>query len=378
MLNMGGPADPADTEAFLHRLFSDPEMITLGGGWKQRLFANQISKRRAPSVRAQYEQIGGSPIGKYTDMQGAAMCRMLDHLHPSSAPHKNYTCFRYISPMTDAVLDAMDADGVEHAVAFSQYPQWCCNTSGSSMNHLWRELERKGMEQRFTWSIIDRWFLADGYIDALADKIEICLHDKFSESERESVCVLFSAHSIPMKTVQRGDPYVFEVASTVKSVMQRLKARARERGEEGRVPQHQVSWQSKVGFLPWMTPSTEQVVKAVGDKGRVRSLLVVPFVFTSDHIETLYELDIEYREVAEKHGVKKYVRCEALNDSQVFVEGLAQVVREHLEAKQNYSEQYTLRCHDCVNEDCRRIENPRFGVREGEGEVEEAMRSKSL
>merc|ERR1712013_159505 len=253
---------------------------------------------------------------------------------------------------------------------------WCCNTSGSSMNHLWRELKRKNMTTRFEWSIIDRWFLADGYLNALADKIESALFGEFTESERENLCVLFSAHSIPMKTVQRGDPYVFEVVSTVKAVMQRLKERATARGE--RVAQHQVSWQSKVGFLPWMTPSTEEVVKSVGAKGRTDNLLVVPFVFTSDHIETLFELDIEYREVAEKSGVKKYVRCAALNDSEVFVQGLTDVVREHLEEGRNYSEQYTLRCHNCVNEDCRRIENPRFKLEEGVKEKEGKQEQKAL
>merc|ERR1719189_3744 len=124
------------------------------------------------------------------------------------------------------------------------------------------------------------------------------------------------------------------------------------------VPRHQLSWQSKVGFLPWMTPSTEDVVKAIGDKKRYPNLLVIPFVFTSDHIETLYELDIEYEEVAKKHGIEKYVRCDALNESEIFIEGLADIVKEHIDDKVNYSEQYKLRCHNCTNEECRSIINP--------------------
>jgi len=223
------------------------------------------------------------------------------------------------------------------------------------------------MEQTFAWSIIDRWFLSDGYIDALIDKIVSGITQQFTASERENLCLLFSAHSIPMKSVQKGDPYVFEVSSTVKLVMKRLSERLRDGSLDipgCRVaPHHQLCWQSKVGFLPWMTPSTEDVVKQIGENKRYKNVMVIPFVFTSDHIETLFELDIEYREVAEKHGIEKYVRCEALNESEIFIEGMAQVVKQHIDNEENYSEQYKLRCHNCTNEECRKIVNPvhKFG-----------------
>lgn len=99
-------------------------------------------------------------------------------------------------------------------------------------------------------------------------------------------------------------------------------------------------------------------MKAIGEKKRYDNLLVIPFVFTSDHIETLYELDVEYEEVAKESGVKEYVRCDALNDSKIFINGLANVVKEHIDEKRIYSEQYKLRCHNCVNADCRKIINP--------------------
>lgn len=140
----------------------------------------------------------------------------------------------------------MAADGVEHAIAFSQYPQWCCNTSGSSYNHLWRELKAKGMEDTFKWSIIDRWFMSDGYIDALIDKIVHSINTKMSLEQRQNLCLLFSAHSIPMKTVQKGDPYVFEVSATVKMVMARMNERVQSgdiqiEGLSDNVPHHQLS-----------------------------------------------------------------------------------------------------------------------------------------
>ena len=258
----------------------------------------------------------------------------------------------------------MEKDGVEHAIAFSQYPQWCCNTSGSSYNNLWRELKRMKMENTFKWSIIDRWFLNNGYIDALIDKIVSNITNKFTEQERDNLCLLFSAHSIPMRSVEKGDPYVFEVSSTVKMVMNKLSQRIKngEINNLNEIPHHQLCWQSKVGFSSWMTPSTENVVKAVGKNKRYKNVMVIPFVFTSDHIETLYELDIEYKEVAHNNGIENYVRCDALNDSQIFINGLAQIVKEHIDDQCNYGEQYKLRCHGCVNEDCRKIINPLYQI----------------
>ena len=163
-----------------------------------------------------------------------------------------------------------------------------------------------------------------------------------------------------------GDPYVFEVSATVKQVMETLTDRV-DNGkldfdiDKNNMPHHQLTWQSKVGFLPWMVPSTEHVVKSIGKNKRYDNVIVVPFVFTSDHIETLYELDIEYGKVAKESGIKNYIRCGALNDSEIFINGLADIVNEHLKNGENYSKQYKLRCHDCTNEMCRKIENPKFG-----------------
>ena len=105
MLNMGGPSDPADTQQFLHRLFSDSDIIPFGGGLIQKVFADTISKTRTPKVQKQYEEIGGSPIQKYTDLQGQEMCKILDKISPQTAPHKSYTCFRYMQPFTEQVTN---------------------------------------------------------------------------------------------------------------------------------------------------------------------------------------------------------------------------------------------------------------------------------
>ena len=142
MMNMGGPSTPDETGPFLQRLFQDRDIIELPGGpFVQKYLGEFIAKRRTPDVQAQYELIGGSPIRKWTELQGKEMCKILDVTNPDSAPHKAYTAFRYAHPLTDEALDDMEADGVKRVVAFSQFPQWSCTTSGSSLNELWKTIK---------------------------------------------------------------------------------------------------------------------------------------------------------------------------------------------------------------------------------------------
>lgn len=319
LLNMGGPSRPEDTRSFLKNLFSDRDIIDLGGGRFQQWAGELVSKRRTPGVQAQYEVIRGSPIRRWTEYQGAEFVKQLDELHPATAPHKAYVAFRYADPLTEEALTQMKADGVERAVAFTQYPQFSCTTSGSSFNHLWRTSRRLGLEDAFQWSIIDRWPTHPTYIRALAKLIRKGLQG-FPVAEREKAVIMFSAHSLPMKTVLKGDPYVPEIAATVHAVMQEL----------GHSNTHILAWQSKVGYLPWMGPSTEDVIKKLGAKG-CRSVLAVPVAFTSDHIETLYEIDVEYKEEAEKVGIKHFLRSESLNGEPLLIQAQAEIVAEHLE-----------------------------------------------
>eukprot|EP00038_Savillea_parva_P015579 m.14385 g.14385 ORF g.14385 m.14385 type:complete len:406 (+) comp3147_c0_seq1:83-1300(+) len=355
MLNMGGPATPKETGPFLKRLFTDGDIIPLGP--LQNVLGNFIAKRRTPKVAAQYEQIGGSPIRRWTEHQGAEMCRILDETRPESAPHKAYTAFRYAHPLSEETLKEMDEDGVERVIAFSQYPQWSCTTTGSSMNELWRQLKALKLEDRFKWSIIDRWPLHDGYLNAVANRINRALAG-FSTEDREKVLLLFSAHSVPMKVVEKGDHYVGEVAASVKGVMAKVEGLVRN-GEfaTSHVPKHMLAWQSKVGFLPWMVPKTSDAIEGLGKRNN-RHVLVVPIAFTSDHIETLFEIGIEYAEEAEEAGITDFRFTDGLNDSPIFAQALADMVASHLDSGELYSPQYKVKCLGCVKPLCRQIVNP--------------------
>lgn len=171
---MGGPSTLDEVGDFLSRLFHDRELIQLP--WQSRL-APLIAARRTPKIREQYAKIGGgSPILRWTRTQGAAMAQLLDELHPETAPHKAYTAFRYAQPLTGVALDEMRADGVQRAVAFTQYPQYSCSTTGSSLNELYRELARRskegGPEKDMSWSVIDRWPTHPGLVDVSVAQLD--------------------------------------------------------------------------------------------------------------------------------------------------------------------------------------------------------------
>ncbi|HYW32685.1 MAG TPA: ferrochelatase, partial [Gemmatimonas sp.] len=186
MMNLGGPETLDDVEPFLLRLFADRELLKLP---LQDTLGKFIAKRRTPKVRALYDNIGGgSPILRWTRAQGEGMCARLDELSPETAPHRFYVAFRYTKPFADDALLAMKADGIERAIAFTQYPQWSCTTTGSSLNDLWRALARTGLEKAFQWSIVDRWGDHGSFVTAMAQAVVEGLQ-QYPAEERDDVLV---------------------------------------------------------------------------------------------------------------------------------------------------------------------------------------------
>ena len=344
MLNLGGPATLDDVRPFLRELFADREIIHLPF---QRWLGPLIARRRTPKVRGLYASIGGgSPILRYTEAQGLGMVARLDRLSPQTAPHKFYIAFRYTHPSSDDALRSMQADGVERAVAFTQYPQFSCSTTGSSLNELWRAAARTGLGDAFEWSLIDRWPVHQGFIEAMTETVRDGLGE-FEPADRAKVLILFSAHSLPLDVIDRGDSYPQEVGASVQRVVEGLA-----------LPNPYIlAYQSDVGPVRWLGPRTEQVLRRLGARGH-KHVLVVPIAFTSDHIETLSELDREYGEVAHDAGITHYKRAPALNDRPRFLDALAEIVKEHLASGLAHSSQYPTHCAGCTNPQCRNILNP--------------------
>ncbi|KAF2138192.1 uncharacterized protein K452DRAFT_290782 [Aplosporella prunicola CBS 121167] len=362
-MNMGGPSTTDEVGDFLSRLFSDGDLIPLGR--MQNYLGRFISVRRTPKIQKQYAEIGGgSPIRKWSEHQAAEMCKILDEISPATAPHKPYVAFRYANPLTEDMYARLFEDGFGkgrggRAVAFTQYPQYSCSTTGSSLNELWKwrsRLEGKRADEdnnngvaeadgSITWSVIDRWPVHPGLVEAFARNIEATLKE-YPAEVRDKVVLLFSAHSLPMSVVNRGDPYPAEVAATVYAVMQRL----------GMRNPYRLVWQSQVGPSAWLGAQTSDTVANYIKKGQ-KELVLVPIAFTSDHIETLFELDKEIIAEAEELG-GDVRRVESLNGSKVFIRALADIAKEHLESGLACSKQMGLRCPACTSERC--AESKRF------------------
>ena len=209
-----------------------------------------------------------------------------------------------------------------------------------------RAAGRTGLEPAFRWSVIDRWPVHPGFIAAMAETVREGL-EQFAPEERDRVLLLFSAHSLPLHIVDRGDPYPQEIGASVQAVLERLALPNR----------YLLAYQSEVGPVRWLGPSTERVIRRLGERGETR-VLVVPIAFTSDHIETLSELDREYGELAHRVGITQYRRAPALNDRPAFIDAIADLVSDHLRSGEVCSTQYPFHCPGCVNPQCRNVLNP--------------------
>jgi protoporphyrin/coproporphyrin ferrochelatase len=344
MMNLGGPKTLDDVNPFLRALFEDREIIQLPA---QKWLGPFIADRRTKKIQQHYAEIGGgSPILAWTEEQGRGMVERLDRLSPATAPHKFYVAFRYIEPTSETALKQMAADGVTRAVAFTQYPQFSCSTTGSSLNELWRAARRVGLADRFTWSVLDRWPTHPGFADAMAETVRQGLA-KFAPEDQDDVLLVFSAHSLPLDVIDRGDAYPAEIGASVHEVMERI----------GYDREYLITYQSDVGPVRWLGPSTESVLKELGAKKR-KNVLVVGIAFTSDHIETLHELDIEYGELAHESGITHFHRAPALNGMPAFQDALADLVAGHLADGVACTPNYGLRCPGCVNPQCRNVLKP--------------------
>ena len=275
----------------------------------------------------------------WTERQGKLMESLLDSMSPQTAPHKSYVAFRYAPPLTDQSIAQMKQDGVQRAIALTLYPQYSCSTTGSSLNALHKALNKFDAAGEMQWSVIDRWPTHPKLVEAFATHIEASL-ETYAPDERKDVVLLFSAHSLPMSVVNRGDPYPAEVAATVHNVMQRL----------GHSNPFRLVWQSQVGPSQWLGPKTDQVIEGYAKLGK-KHLLAVPIAFVSDHVETLFELDIEYGHLAKQKGIS-FKRVESLNDNPVFIEALAELVHKHIKEGYPMSSQLPLRCPLCSNASC--------------------------
>jgi len=306
---MGGPDTLNGVRPFLFRLLSDHDLIPLpAGAITQPIFAWAVSGLRARKVRRYYEEIGGgSPIGKITETQREAL---ENALRETGGNFKVYVGMRYWHPMSKHAALGMKEDGVSRLIVLPLYPQYCAATTGSSFKDLRRWLS--WADCSFNVTEIRSYPDHPGYVAALAETVATAIQGV----DREGMFILFSAHGIPERLVRGGDPYRAETEATVAAVMRSFPD----------IP-HSLSWQSRTGREPWLSPDTVDEVTRLASEG-VRRLVVVPVSFASDNIETLHELDIRLADHATKMGIQSFHRAPALNDSPSFIEALKTIVME--------------------------------------------------
>lgn len=317
LLNLGGPDSLADVRPFLYNLFSDPEIIRLPFRWLQKPLAWLIATRRSKTSEANYAQIGGaSPLREITEQQAQALQESLAQQGVSA---KIYIGMRYWHPFTEAALAQIKADGIEELVILPLYPQFSISTSGSSFRLIESLWQADPELQKIRYTIIPSWFNNHGYVQAMVALLRQEL-DQLPEPNKATI--FFSAHGVPVSYVtEEGDPYQAEIEACVHLIMQAL----------GRTNPHVLAYQSRVGPVEWLKPYTEEVIPELATDG-VQELVVVPISFISEHIETLQEIDMEYRELAEESGIHTFRRVPALNTHPEFIAGLRDLVMTALDA----------------------------------------------
>ena len=310
LMNLGGPDSLDAVEPFLRNLFRDPAIIGAPGPVR-RLLARLIARRRGPEAREIYRTIGGrSPLLEETEAQAAALRQALADLGAVEVA----VAMRYWHPMSDEAARRVAAFRAERIVLLPLYPQFSTTTVASSLA-AWRAAAKAAGITAPTHSVCCYpW--ADGLIEAHAALIESLLE---AAAEAGKPRLLFSAHGLPKRVVARGDPYRWQIEETARHIVARL-------GRDDL--DWSVCYQSKVGRLAWLEPSTvDELDRAGCDRVPV---VLVPIAFVSEHSETLVELDVTYREHARAAGVPAYHRVPALGTHPAFIEGLAGLVRSAL------------------------------------------------
>lgn len=312
LLNFGGPWTLADVKPFLYRLFSNPSVLVGVPAPLRQMLAFAIAQVKGPSSVRSYESIGGSsPQLKWTEAQAEGLRRLLN------GGVRVEVGMRSAEPSIERALRRLKDWGASRLVLLPLFPQFSTTTTGTCFQEVKDSLERLNWSP--PTSEVKNWPDHPGYVALLHRTVEEAVRVAEAEREREGasdpVHVLFSAHSLPLKIVERGDPYSLDVWRTIDAVKGGL-----------RQP-WSLCFQSRNGRLPWLQPYTEDEIMRLAREG-VRRLVVVPVSFVSDHIETLYELDQLYADLARRQGVTHYYRARAFNDDPEFPKVLRSILAE--------------------------------------------------
>ena len=306
LFNLGGPDKLESVKPFLFNLFNDPAILNLPTFLRYPL-AKLISIRRAPTAKKIYEELGGSsPILKLTLNQSSALEEKLNQSDDKNL-YKCFVVMRCWHPRAEEVIENVKLYNPEEVILLPLYPQYSAATSGSSIRE-WHDVCEKKRYKTKTSTICcypTENFFVKSHVEEIFKKIQNLNNFK----------LIFSAHGLPEKNIKKGDPYQWQVEQSVKKIVESLNIENLD---------WILSYQSRVGPLKWIGPSTEDVIIENSKLGK--KIVLVPIAFVSEHSETLVELDIEYKELANKNGCKDYIRVSALGTNANFINALSSLV----------------------------------------------------
>jgi protoporphyrin/coproporphyrin ferrochelatase len=314
LFNLGGPETLSDVKPFLYRLFSDPEIIRIKFGPARKALAYTIATLRRKTSEGYYRQIGGgSPLRRLTEEQALAL---KDEFKAHGQDVETFVGMCTWRPFLHEAVQKIEQSDITSLVILPLFPHYSVTTTGSGFAVLRKLINERRSFKKLDIQWVRSWADQGTYIQSFVQGIRREL-SKFEQPE--NVHILFSAHSIPESYVRKGDPYLDQTSKTVELIMDRL----------GRNNPYELSFQSKIGPVKWLDPFTNDVIMQLGKK-HVPDVLVVPVSFVSEHIETLYELDILYKKVAQEAGIINFRRVPALNSDPTFIRALYEIVKSTL------------------------------------------------
>jgi ferrochelatase len=343
LMNMGGPTHEGALRPFLKNLFTDEDIIKMGGGMLQKNFAEVIAKFRAPKVGKNYKKINGcsegcrgnkhcshfegkrasnccSPINSLTEQQRNTLEKRLQDDLPDYDV-RVYTCMRYWIPSADTTMQDMVEDEISHTVLVPLYPHFSWTTTGSGFRD-WENQRRKRFGDATPWKEfhVKNYHLNPHYLNAVDSRIDQALA-KMDEEMRRKTHLIFSAHGTPKLEVRSGDPYTTEIKETTEAIMDM----------RGRHESYWLAFQSRVGPQKWTQPNTADLVERHVQYG-IKNFLLIPIAFVTDHIETLYELGMELQEDLEEKGyeIENLTVTKGINDHPDYIQALAEEVKNRL------------------------------------------------
>ena len=300
LLNMGGARDKSELKMFLTNMFNDENILTIKNAFIRKMVASFITNSRLESAWKNYEKIGNhSPINPLTE-------QLVNKCNDKIENYKTYQVMRYTPPFAKEIISQMKKDGIKEVLLLPLYPQYSTTTTKSSLEDF-----IKFAKNSFSVSSIETFYKNDKFNECIVNEILNNVEDETSYN------LVFSAHGLPQKIVDAGDPYEKQMNEHVKILSEELQKR-------GKIFKSiNLAYQSKVGPLKWLEPSLENMLKNFKNE----NVIIYPLSFIVDNSETVFELDIEYKEIAHEIGIKEYKVCSCVNDSDEFIEAIKDIIK---------------------------------------------------